>query len=131
MPPFRTDIVDSIGGEAVIYVRDCLTCNRHADLKIRSVEAVWVEFYVKKILKKIVGDFFERPNCFMDYIALIKESYTRACNTKISNVNITGYFNFNMAQYVPNKMSELILEYYHMTSRVGVKYHHVIKSIKH
>ena len=47
----------------------------------------------------------------MDYIALMKESYARACNRKISDMNITGYFNFNMAQYVPNKMSELILEY--------------------
>ena len=65
------------------------------------------------IIIKTVGDFYERQNCFMDYIALMKESYTRACNTKISNVNIAGYFNFNMSQNVTNKMSELILEYYH------------------
>ena len=47
----------------------------------------------------------------MDYIALMKESYARASKKKILDINITGYLNFNMAQNVPNKMSELILEY--------------------
>ena len=41
----------------------------------------------------------------------MKESIDRACNTSISDIIINGDFNFNMAQNVPNKMSELILEY--------------------
>ena len=41
----------------------------------------------------------------------MKESIDRACNTNISDIIITGDFNFNMAQNALNKMSELILEY--------------------
>ena len=41
----------------------------------------------------------------------MKESIDRACNTSISDIIITGDFNFNMAQNALNKMSELILEY--------------------
>ena len=41
----------------------------------------------------------------------MKESIDRACNTSISDIIITRDFNFNMALNVPNKMSELILEY--------------------
>ena len=41
----------------------------------------------------------------------MKESIDRACNTSISDIIITGDFNFNMAQNVSNKMSDLILEY--------------------
>ena len=56
-PPFRTDSVDRIGGDVVIYVRDCITCKRRANLEIRGVEAVWVELYV--ICKKnLSGCFF-------------------------------------------------------------------------
>ena len=110
MPPFRTDRVDRIGGDVVIYVRDCITCKRRADLEIRGVEAVWVELYVK-CKKILVGGFYKPPNCTINYFDLMKESIDRACNTNISDIIITGEFNFNMAQNAHNKMSELILEY--------------------
>ena len=41
MPPFRTDIIGHIGGDVIIYVRDCLTHKRLAELEIRGVEAIW------------------------------------------------------------------------------------------
>ena len=108
MPPFRTDGVDRIGGGVVIYVRDCITCKRRADLEIRGVEAVWVELYVK-CKQILVGGFYKPPSCTINYFDLMKESIDRACNTNISDIIITGDFNFNMAQNALNKMSELIL----------------------
>ena len=110
MPPFRTDRVDRIGGGVVIYVRDCITCKQRADLEIHGVDAVWVELYVK-CKKILVGVFYKPPNCTINYFDLMKESIDRACNTSISDIIITGDFNFNMAQNALNKMSELILEY--------------------
>ena len=65
-----------------------------------------------KMQKKIlVGSFYIPPNCTINNFDLMKESFHRACNTSISDIIITGDFNFNMAQNAPNKMSKLILEY--------------------
>ena len=58
-----------------------------------------------------MGGFYKPPNCTINYFDLMKESIDRACNTSISDIIITGDFNFNMAQNALNKMSELILEY--------------------
>ena len=110
MPPFRTDRVDRIGGGVVIYVRDCITCWRRADLEIRGVEAVWVAHYVK-CKKILVGGFDKPPKCTINYFDLMKESIDRACNTSISDTIIIEDFYFNMAQNALNKISELILEY--------------------
>ena len=51
------------------------------------------------------------PKSTMCYFDFMKESIDQACNTNISDIIITGNFNFNTGQNVPNKMSELILEY--------------------
>ena len=41
----------------------------------------------------------------------LKESIDRACNTDIIDIVITGDFNCNMTQRIPNKISKLISEY--------------------
>ena len=108
IPPLRTDRVDRISGGVVMYVRNCITCKRRAEF--RGVEAVWVELYVK--CKKILaGVFYKPPNCTINYFDLMKQSIDRACYTSISDIIITGDFNFNMTLNVPSKMPELILEY--------------------
>ena len=70
-----------------------------------------MELYVKCKKKILVGSFYIPPNCTINNFDLMKESSHRACNTSISDIIITGDFNFNMAQNAPNKMSELVLEY--------------------
>ena len=42
---------------------------------------------------------------------MLEESIDRACNTDIIDIIITGDFNCNMAQSIPNKMRELMSEY--------------------
>ena len=56
-------------------------------------------------------NFLKPPNCTINYFDLMKETIDQACNTSISDIIIIGDFVFTMAQDVPNKMSELLLEY--------------------
>ena len=88
-----------------MYVRDTIPYKRRIDLELRDVEAVWVELQVncKNIL---VGGFYKPPNISPDYFEMLKESIDRACNTDIIDIIITGDFNCNMTQRIPNKMSE-------------------------
>ena len=59
-----------------------------------------------------MGGFYKPQNSSPDYFELLKESIDRACNTVIIDIIITGNFNCNMAQSIPNKMRELMSEYY-------------------
>ena len=64
-----------------------------------------------KCKRILVGIFYKPPNSSPDYFELLKESIDRACNTDIIDIIITGDFNCNMAQSIPNKMRELMSEY--------------------
>ena len=79
-------------------------------LEVRDLESVWVELQVK-CKRILVGGFHNPPSSSPDYFELLKESIDRACNTDIIDIIITGDFNCNMAQSIPNKMRELMSEY--------------------
>ena len=64
-----------------------------------------------KCKRILVGGFYKPPNSSPDYFELLKESIDRACNTGIINIIITGDFNCNMTQSIPNKMRDLMSEY--------------------
>ncbi|MCG8092513.1 MAG: hypothetical protein JAZ17_02615 [Candidatus Thiodiazotropha endolucinida] len=110
MPPQRADRVDRPGGGVVIYAKDSLFLKRRKDLEIRGLEAVWVEIKVKsKIL--LVGGFYRPPNSNNDYFDLIAESVDRAHNANISDILITGDFNYNMLSGENNRIKDLIYQY--------------------
>ena len=64
-----------------------------------------------KCKRILVGGFYKPLNSSPDYFELLKESIDRACNTDIIDIIITGDFNCNMAQSIPNKMREFMSEY--------------------
>ena len=110
MSPQRTDRFDRPGGGVVIYVKDSFLLKRRSDLEIRGLEAVWVELRIKgKTL--LLGGFYRPSNSNNAYFKLISESVDRAYNTNISDIIITGDFNYNMLSSENNKIKELIIQY--------------------
>ena len=104
-----------------MYVQDTIPCNRRTDLEVRDLESVWVELQVK--CKRILaGGFYKPPNSSPDYFKLLKESIDRACDTDIIDIIITGDFNCNMAQSIPNKMRELMSEFSDQFKKIVKRY---------
>ena len=76
-------------------------------MEIQGIDCVLVELQVK-YKRVLLGGFYRPPNSNSDYFNLIKESVDRACNTNITDIIITGDFNFNMSQGNNNRMIELM-----------------------
>ncbi|MEW8547098.1 MAG: endonuclease/exonuclease/phosphatase family protein, partial [Candidatus Thiodiazotropha sp.] len=110
LPPFRTDRCDRPGGGVIIFVRDTLFCKRCKVLEIRGLEAVWVEVTVKN-KKVLIGGFYRPPSSNLDYFILILESFDRAYNTNITDIIITGDFNYNMLTNDGNKIKDMTLQF--------------------
>ncbi|MEW8546213.1 MAG: reverse transcriptase family protein [Candidatus Thiodiazotropha sp.] len=109
-PPFRKDRSDRVGGGVAIYVRDTITCKERQDLEINGLEAKWIEIIVRS-RKVLIGAFYRPPNSTTDYYNLILESFDRAYNTNISDIIITGDFNYDMSTNENNKIKDLMLQY--------------------
>lgn len=117
LPPFRKDRSDRIGGGVAIYVRETLACKQRQDLEINGLEAKWVEIIVKS-RKILIGAFYRPPNSTVDYFNLILESIDRAFNTNITDIIITGDFNYDMSTNVNNKIRDLMLQF-HLTQLIA------------
>ena len=117
MPPFRKDRSDRIGGGVAIYVRETLACKQRQDLEINELEAKWVEIIVKS-RKILIGAFYRPPNSTVDYFNLILESIDRAFNTNITDIIITGDFNYDMSTNVNNKIRDIMLQF-HLTQLIA------------
>ena len=100
-----------------IYVRETLTCKQRQDLEINGLEAKWVEIIVKS-RKILIGAFYRPPNSTVDYFNLIFESIDRAFNTNITDIIITGDFNYDMSTHVNNKIRDLMLQF-HLTQLIA------------
>lgn len=110
LPPFRTDRFDRPGGGVIMFVRNTIFCKRRNDLEIRGLEAVWIEVTVKT-KKLLIGGFYRPPNSNLDYFNLILESVDRAHNTNITDIIITGDFNYNMLTNDRNKIKDMMLQF--------------------
>lgn len=110
LPPQRTDRFNRPGGGVVVYVKDSFLLKRRSDLEIQGLEAVWVEIRIHgKTL--LLGGFYRPPKSNNDYFNLILESVDRAYNTNITDIVITGDFNYNMLSADASKLKELISQY--------------------
>lgn len=78
----------------MIYVKDGLFYKRRYDLEIRAVESIWIELIHNR--KSILyGLFYRPPNTDIQYFSNIEDSIALAIDTAISDIIITGDFNFN------------------------------------
>ena len=75
-----------------------------------GLEAVWVTILIES-KNVLVGGLYRPPNTNAYYFNHIVESIDRVHNTNISDIIISGDFDYNMLSDYYNQMKELIKTY--------------------
>ncbi|MCG8047724.1 MAG: reverse transcriptase domain-containing protein [Candidatus Thiodiazotropha endolucinida] len=92
--PERKDQTDDSHGGVMIYVKEAIHYKRRYDLEIRDTENIWIELAINR--KKILfGLFYRPPNSDAQHYYRIEDSLALATDTGISNIIVTGDFNYN------------------------------------
>lgn len=93
--PERKDRVGDSHGGVMLYVKETLYYKRRHDLEIRDIESIWIELvnHHKHIL---FGLYYRPPNSDANYYTNIENSLALAVDTGITDILITGDFNFNI-----------------------------------
>ena len=93
--PDRKDRVGDSHGGVLIYVKESVYHKRRADLEPKGIECIWIELVLKH--KHILfGLFYRPPNSDSVYYSTIEDSIHLAVDTGVSDIIVTGDFNFNM-----------------------------------
>ncbi|MCW4344426.1 MAG: reverse transcriptase domain-containing protein [Candidatus Thiodiazotropha endolucinida] len=93
--PERKDRVGDSHGGVIIYVKEGIHYKRRNDLEIQGLEAIWIE--VANNHKHILfGLFYRPPNSNANYYSSIEDSLSLAFDTNMSDIIVTGDFNFNL-----------------------------------
>lgn len=93
--PERKDRVGDSHGGVIIYIKDCIHYRRRNDLEPRGIECIWVQLTLNN-KHVLFGLFYRPPNSDALYYSSIEDSIHLAVDTGISDIIITGDFNFNM-----------------------------------
>lgn len=93
--PERKDRIGDSHGGLLLYVKEGIHFKRREDLEIRDIECLWIE--ISNNRKHILfGLFYRPPNSDRDYFTNIEDSIALASDTGISDIIVTGDFNYNI-----------------------------------
>ena len=102
--PERKDRRKDPHGGVLIYIKDTIPYKRHLDLEPAGIECIWIEIILRN--KRILfGVFYRPPNSSAMYHSSIEDSIHLAVDTGISDIIITGDFNYNMLSDQINRKS--------------------------
>ena len=94
-PPERKDRLGDNYGGVMLYVKQSLYYRRRRDLEPIGLECLWIELILKQ-KHVLFGLFYRPPNSDSLYYNSIEDSLHLAIDTGISDIIITGDFNFNL-----------------------------------
>ena len=120
--PFRNDrITDNHGGVAV-YVKSNIACTRRTDLEIQGIECVWIEIRLKS-KRLLVGTFYRPLNSDQLKLEAIDNSIDLAIDPRISDIIISGDFNFDMLNGASKKKISNICQQYDLHQTINAPTH--------
>ena len=93
--PERKDRVGDSHGGVILYIKEGIHYKRRKDLEIRGIESIWVEL-ANKYKRILFGLFYRPPGSSINYHSDIENSLNLAVDTDISDIIVTGDFNFNV-----------------------------------
>ena len=93
--PERKDRVGDSHGGVILYIKEGIRYKRRKDLEIRGIESIWVEL-ANKHKRILFGLFYRPPGSSINYYSDIENSLNLAVDTDISDIIVTGDFNFNV-----------------------------------
>ncbi|XP_053378589.1 uncharacterized protein LOC128548180 [Mercenaria mercenaria] len=101
--PERRDRVGDTHGGVILYIKDSLQYRRRLDLELNRLECIWVEITLYSNRHILFGVFYRPPNTDSIYNNLVEDSIGLAIDTNISDVIITGDFNYNVFSPITNR----------------------------
>ena len=93
--PERKDRRGDSHGGVIIYVKDTLHYVRRNDLEINDVECLWIDVTLKH-KHVLFGVFYRPPSSDAAYFSAMEDSISLAIDSGISDIIVTGDFNYNM-----------------------------------
>ena len=93
--PERKDRVGDSHGGVIIYVKDSIYYRRRNDMELQRIECIWIQLTLKH-KHVLFGLFYRPPNSVYMYYSGIEDSIHLAFDSGITDIIITGDFNFNM-----------------------------------
>ena len=103
--PERKDRVGDRYGGVIVYIKEGIHYKRRKDLEVRGVECIWVEI-INKHKHILFGLFYRPPNTDSILYSNIEDSLHLAVDTGISDIIVTGDFNFNLFNHQLSKKIE-------------------------
>ena len=100
--PERKDRDRDPHGGVVIYVKESLNYKRRQDLELPGIECIWLEIILQH-KRLLFGLFYRPPNSDQIYHSLIEDSIHLAIDSGITDVIVTGDFNYNLMNDVTNR----------------------------
>lgn len=123
--PERKDRICDTHGGVILYVRENLHYKRRYDLELNRVECIWIELILENNKHVLFGLFYRPPNADAYYNCNIEDSIALAVDTNISDIIVTGDFNYDALNINSNRkitsinqqfnMEQLITEPTHFT----------------
>ena len=109
--PVRKDRIGDSHGGLILYIKNGIYFKRRDDLEIRGIESLWIE--ISNNRKHVLfGLFYRPPNSNRDYFSNIEDSIALALDTGITDIIITGDFNYNLLNPVSSrKIDSLCTEF--------------------
>jgi hypothetical protein len=101
--PERKDRVKNTYGGVIVYIKNNLHYTRRRDLEINFLENIWIELILENNKHILFGVFYRAPNSDAIYNGLIEDSIALAVDTNITNIIITGDFNYNALNNLSNR----------------------------
>lgn len=93
--PERRDRAGDRYGGLILYVKEGIHYRRRKDLEPRHIECIWIELSNNQ--KHILfGLYYRPPNSDSIYYSSIEDSLHLAVDTGITDIIVTGDFNFNI-----------------------------------
>lgn len=109
--PERKDRPGDSHGGIMIYIKEGIFYKRCQDLEPRNIECIWLEI-ANCNRRLLFGLFYRPPSSDAEYLTCIENSIALAIDTNISDIIITGDFNFDLLNERTSRKIESICTQY-------------------
>ncbi|XP_060571562.1 uncharacterized protein LOC132729753 [Ruditapes philippinarum] len=121
--PERNDRIGDSHGGVSVYIKNSLFYKRRWDLEPRNIECVWVEILLSQSKRILFGTFYRPPNADAHYTTLIEHSLNLAEETNITDIIVTGDFNFNPSNPTLSRKLLSICQQFHLEQLINEPTH--------
>lgn len=124
---FRRDRLGDSHGGICVYTKSNIYSRRRQDLELPDIECVWLELNIHH-RKFLLGTFYRPPNSRAGILTSIEDSIGLAYDTNISDIFITGDFNFDLLKRSSHQKIRDLCQHFNLEQLITEPTHHTENS---